>query len=64
MKAPTQTRTFRVEVSPFEKATHPDHWSLFANYPSEYEAYDAVTRALLGYPLVRLVVVQTFERAA
>ncbi len=64
MKAPTQRRSLRVEVSPFENPSCSDHWSLFAIYPSDFEAYDAVARALLEYPSVRLIVVQTFERAS
>lgn len=61
-KTTTVHRNVRVEVSSFERPSHPDHWSLFANYPNEFEAHDAVDRALLGYPTVRLIVEQQFSR--
>lgn len=62
-KTTTLHRNVRVEVSLFSNPGNSDSWSLFANYPNEFEAYDAVDRALEKYPSARLIVEQRFERA-
>lgn len=60
-------KTYRVEVTiastPY--LCKPGIWSLFANYPNEFEAYEAVQRAQKeGHRYARVIIETTLDLGA
>jgi len=60
--ANTNYRSVRVETCLEAKPHTESVWALFAYYPNEFEAYEAVSCALVEYPSARLIVEQQFSR--